>query len=210
MVAQIAYALLEVLAHAHAKGVVHLDIKPENLFITRDGELRVFDFGVGRLLEPHGADGTRIGRALGTPAFMPPEQALGRFRGVDPRADLWAVGATMWRLLTGRYVHDGGTASEQLLYAATRRAPRMVDVAPEVPTALADVIDRALEFDRERRWPSATEMREALAEAYAACFELDLDAGEMEPAPPTSRAADGLLDVRDLPTWQSESPTGVV
>src|SRR5581483_9335323 len=108
---------LEVLAAAHAKNVVHRDIKPENLFITRAGVLKVLDFGIARVHEARRerATSTRAGVVMGTPAFMAPEQARARWDEVDGRTDLWAVGATMFKLLTGRVVHLAETVNEQLL-----------------------------------------------------------------------------------------------
>jgi serine/threonine-protein kinase len=97
-----AHQLLDVLAAAHGQGVVHRDIKPENLFLTTDGVLKVLDFGIARLRDASGAEGaTQTGRMIGTPAFMPPEQALGRSRQIDGQTDLWAVGATMFTLVSG-------------------------------------------------------------------------------------------------------------
>jgi serine/threonine-protein kinase len=112
-VAHWATALLETLGAAHAQGIVHRDVKPENLFLTTDGDLKVLDFGIARLLDAKGAHVTRTGRLMGTPAFLPPEQALGYVHDVDARSDLFAVGATMFTLLAGRYVHEangGGDA----------------------------------------------------------------------------------------------------
>jgi serine/threonine-protein kinase len=158
--------LLEVLAAAHDKGVVHRDLKPENLFVTRAGELKVLDFGVARLREGSPTK-TRTGAVFGTPAFMPPEQALGRTSEVDALSDVWAVGATAFCLLGGRFVHNGTTAEEMLVRSATEPAPSILEVAPEVPPAVAQVIDRALAFNKRDRWPSATAMREALLHAEA-------------------------------------------
>ncbi len=98
--------VLDVLAAAHAKGVVHRDIKPENLFLTREGKVKVLDFGIARLRTASLARaGTARGEFFGTPAFMSPEQALGRTDTVDARSDLWSVGATAFTLLSGQYVH---------------------------------------------------------------------------------------------------------
>jgi eukaryotic-like serine/threonine-protein kinase len=156
--------LLDVLAAAHDKGVVHRDLKPENLFLTHDGRLKVLDFGIARVreLSVHSPTATQAGSVLGTPAFMAPEQALGRWLEVDGRTDIWAVGATAFTLLTGRFVHEAVTIQEQLVFSATRPAPRLRDVCPNVPSVVAQVIDRALEFDRSQRFDTARTMRKAL------------------------------------------------
>ncbi len=160
----IADALLDVLAAAHARGVVHRDVKPANLFLTRDGHLRVLDFGIARLHDTPG-EATATGAMLGTPAFMSPEQALADPARIDGRTDVWAVGATLFTLLTGEYVHAGDNPSQLLVRSATERARPIASVQPDVPAAVARVVDRALAFDREDRWASAGEMREALAQA---------------------------------------------
>jgi serine/threonine-protein kinase len=161
--------LLEVLAAAHDKGVVHRDLKPENLFLTADGRLKVLDFGIARLREVSNASGstTRVGSLLGTPAFMAPEQARGRWDDVDGATDLWAVGATLFTLLTGRLVHEAETLQEQLVLAATTKAPSISRRFPELAPALVEVIDRALAFDKCARWPNAREMRAGLRAAMA-------------------------------------------
>jgi eukaryotic-like serine/threonine-protein kinase len=163
-VVAIATDVLDVLTAAHAKGIVHRDLKPENLFVTRDKGLRVLDFGVARLRESSPTK-TKSGAVFGTPAFMPPEQALGRTKDVDALSDVWAVGATAFTLLSGRYVHSGETAEEMLVQAATQPAPRLLDVEASVPATVATVIDRALAFDRRDRWQSAADMSVALRAA---------------------------------------------
>ncbi len=157
-------AMLEVLAAAHDKNVVHRDIKPDNVFIMSQGGVRILDFGIARLREIDAVDQrTRTGNMLGTPAFMPPEQALGHWDEVDARTDLFAVGATMWTLLTGTLVHRTKTLQELLVAAATKRAPPIATLLPTIDPRLAAVIDKALEFDREDRWSSASAMAEGLA-----------------------------------------------
>ncbi len=167
----IAQAVLAALAAAHEKKIVHRDIKPENIFLTTSGEVKVLDFGIGRFFETNdAATATRSGRALGTPAFMAPEQALGRLRSVDGRTDLWALGATMFSLLSGRYVHEGESGTETAVMAATRAPSTLAEVAPAVPAELAAVVDRALAFEKEERWETAAEMARRLQEATRAIF----------------------------------------
>lgn len=157
--------LLDVLSVAHDRSVVHRDLKPANLFVTREGRLKVLDFGIARLLE-HATDDLRTatGVALGTIAYMAPEQAAGRRDEIDGRTDLYAVGAILFRLLSGRRVHEGRNGGEMLLLTASRPAPPLASVAPNVPAALAAVVDRALAFDRRDRFPDARAMRAALAQ----------------------------------------------
>ena len=157
--------ILDVLASAHTKGVIHRDIKPANLFLTRDGRLKVLDFGIARLTEGTDVSTTQTGAAIGTPAFMPPEQARGRWNLVDARTDLWAVGATLFALLTGHRPRRAETVNEELLLAMTEPVPKLSQVAPHVPRPIADVIDRALEFDMAARWPTSRAMQFALREA---------------------------------------------
>jgi serine/threonine-protein kinase len=160
-------ALLDVLAAAHAKGVIHRDLKPANLFLTTDGRLEVLDFGIARLHDEtsDASSATQTGAMMGTPAFMAPEQALGESSKVDGQTDLWATGATLFTLLTGALVHDGSNASQLLVFAATKRARSVSELAPEVPKPVAQVIDKALAFGKGERWASAEEMRAALAKA---------------------------------------------
>ncbi len=159
--------VLDVLSSAHARGIVHRDLKPENLFLTRDGKVKVLDFGLARPREGSPTE-TRTGAVFGTPAFMAPEQALGKTSEVDAQSDLWAVGATAFLLLTGRLVHQAKTTEETLVLAATQAALPTGSVDPGVPAAIARVVDRALAFHKADRWPSARAMRDALIRA--GCF----------------------------------------
>jgi serine/threonine-protein kinase len=109
-----------------------------------------------------------MGMAMGTPAFMAPEQALGYWHEVDGRSDLWSVGATLFTLLTGRVVHEAHTAQETLVRAATRPAPAVAFHRPALDPAFAAVIDRALAFSRADRWPDARAMQRALRETAPA------------------------------------------
>jgi serine/threonine protein kinase len=166
----IAEQLLDVLAAADAKHIVHRDIKPSNVMVTRAGQVKVLDFGVARLRDTEGASATHSGMALGTPAFMAPEQALGRSGEISGRSDVWAVGATMVALLTGRAVHEASSAQEAMVLAATKPAPSLAALDGEAPAAAVAIVDRALAFDQEQRWPSAAEMRDAVREAARSLF----------------------------------------
>lgn len=162
-VLHIADAVLGVLAAAHGQEVLHRDLKPENVFITRKNEIKLLDFGVARFNDGRSSsDVTGVGMVLGTPAFMPPEQALGRREDVDARSDIWSVGATLFTVLTGEAVHAGGDAKTKLIATARTPARPLQDVLPDVPRAVAQVIDRALAFDKAQRWADANAMREAL------------------------------------------------
>ena len=170
VVGMIASSVLDVLAAAHERGVVHRDVKPGNIFVTRDGRVKLLDFGVARVGERLGVSViTQAGSAVGTPEFMAPEQAAGRVDEIDALTDIWAMGATMFQLLSRRLVHEGAPGNGAVIIAATRAAPPLQSVAPHVPIALAQVVDRALAFKRSARWPNARAMRKALLEA---CPEL--------------------------------------
>jgi serine/threonine-protein kinase len=166
-VLSVADQLLDVLTAAHAKGVVHRDLKPENVFVTREGRVKVLDFGIARLRELSTAStATKSGATMGTPYYMAPEQARGLWDQVDGRTDLWAVGATMYHLLSGQFVHDGRTTNEVLLAAMTKPAPPLASIAPNISPSVTYVVDRALAFDRDARWRDAQRMQEAVRHAF--------------------------------------------
>jgi eukaryotic-like serine/threonine-protein kinase len=156
--------LLDVLVAAHAKDIVHRDIKPANLFLRTDGTLKVLDFGIARLRDATaGVQTTRTGATLGTPAFMAPEQALAEGGEIDARTDLWAAGATLFWMLCGQFVHEGGNARQILIRAATTPARSLASALPDAPAAVVEWLAKALQFDKSCRWDSAVAMRQALA-----------------------------------------------
>jgi serine/threonine-protein kinase len=163
----VAEQTLDVLSAAHGKGIVHRDIKPGNLFAARDGRIKVLDFGLARLRDPKlNAMPTAGGIVLGTSAYMPPEQAQGKSHLIDGRSDIYAVGAVMFRALTGRYVHNYDNAQERLIAAMRERAPSLGSVVPHAPASIIAVVDRALAFDMGDRWPDAATMRFVVRQVY--------------------------------------------
>jgi serine/threonine-protein kinase len=172
VVLAVADPLLAVLEAAHAKSIVHRDIKPANLYITRDGTLKVLDFGIARARDAasEGQSGTKTGMLLGTPAYMAPEQALAKSKEIDGVTDLWSVGATMFALLSGHLVHEGESATAVLVQAATQPARSLALAAPDADPRVVAIVDRALAFDKAARWPNATVMRTAVRDVYLAKF----------------------------------------
>jgi tetratricopeptide (TPR) repeat protein len=141
---------------------------------------------------------------MGTPAFMSPEQALGRSNEVDARTDVWAAGATLFTLLTGKLVHElgSGSGTEMLVHAATRPAPSLTSVAPGAPAAIASVVDRALAFDRQARWPTARAMADALADANGGAPSKGVLAALVPP-----RSTSSLRDVSAASSSLASAPT---
>ncbi|MCW5834294.1 MAG: protein kinase [Labilithrix sp.] len=158
----VAEQLLDVLAAAHAKGIVHRDVKPDNIFLTQQGRLKVLDFGFAQMKTGFRTEQTATGFLLGTPGFMAPEQAIGNRPLIDEQTDIWAVGATLFILLTGEPVHDGESAAEMLVAAANFPARSISTLEPGLPKKLRDVVDRALSFQKADRWPDARSMQTAL------------------------------------------------
>jgi eukaryotic-like serine/threonine-protein kinase len=164
----VADQVLEVLIAAHDKDVIHRDIKPGNIYLTHDDQVKVLDFGLARLRDGDGAGRmTQTGTVIGTASYMPPEQALRKPDLIDGRSDLWSVGAIVFRMLAGRTVHDQQSTGASLIAAATKKATKLASVAADVPPAVAAVVDRALSFNKEQRFPDAAAMRNALNEAFA-------------------------------------------
>ena len=163
----IACEVLAGLGAAHARGIVHRDLKPGNVFLAVDPDgvqrVKLLDFGISKFLGA-ASELTSEGAIIGTPHYMPPEQIRGR-RDLDARVDLYAVGVLLYRMLSGRLPFEG--ASPQQLYEAIvvgRRKPLRA-VCPELPEALADVVERALHPEPSKRFQQAEEMIAALRDA---------------------------------------------
>jgi serine/threonine-protein kinase len=175
--------LLDALAAAHDQGVLHRDVKPENVFLTTEGRVKILDFGIAHVVDVTGAvRATQAGTPMGTPAFMSPEQARGRWDLVGPQSDVWGVGASLFTLLSGRMIHDGETVQELMAAVFSKPAPSLATVAPEMPKEVVDVVDRALALRMTDRWEDARAMRDAVRAAYRALT------GHAVPAPPPATA----------------------
>jgi eukaryotic-like serine/threonine-protein kinase len=149
------------LAAAHAEGLVHRDVKPANLWLdaTAKGRVKILDFGLARLA--HGDDRlTQEGAVLGTPAYMAPEQAADGH--VTAAADLFSLGAVLYRLCTGRRPFSGHTAYAVLAALATETPPPVQTLNPAVPAAFADLVMRLIEKDPARRPASARAVADAI------------------------------------------------
>lgn len=147
--------------HAHQKGVIHRDLKPANILVTPEGRPRVLDFGVARVATVHTSDveGTSAGQLIGTPAYMSPEQAAGRITEVDIRSDIYSLGVVGFELLAGVFPYDlAGLSLSEVVHAIQHAPPRRLgSICPSQRGDVEIVIARALEKDRERRYPSAAE-----------------------------------------------------
>ncbi len=183
--------VLSVLAAAHERGVLHRDIKPDNIFLTHRHDIKLLDFGIARLLaQVSSSETTQRGTMIGTLDYMSPEQGRGEWDTVGVTTDLWAVGATMFSLLTGRAVHDQIDLYAQMRAVMNERAPAMREVAPGVPRSVQVLVDQALEFDADLRWKSAGSMQLALRLAYY---------GMNDTAPPDSTVSSDRFERARVP-----------
>ena len=149
----------EALAYAHARGVIHRDIKPDNILLEADtGRAMVTDFGIARAIQEGGdARLTATGVAIGTPAFMSPEQAAGD-KEIDGRSDLYSLGVVAYQMLTGDLPFSAGSTASMLMKHLTERAVPVEVKRPEVPPDFAATVMTLLEKEPERRFPSASSL----------------------------------------------------
>jgi hypothetical protein len=171
------------LQHAHEQGLVHRDVKPHNLLLTPQGQIKVVDFGLAHLARA-GTAATPVTSAplLGTPDYTAPEQARDP-SGVDVRADVYSLGCTLYFLLTGQVPFPGGTPLQKLLSHQERPPRPVTELRPEVPPALAAALGRMLAKDRARRPATPGEVASELAPFAAAAPQ------ETVPLPPPRRGA---------------------
>jgi len=162
--------VIDALAFAHSEGIVHRDIKPDNIFLARDesGETvpKVLDFGIAKTRSLGSATTfqTQTGAVMGTPRYMAPEQARGDKRA-GASIDQWAVGVILYECLSGRVPMTADQPAVMLARLLTERAPPLQSVASDVPTPIAEVVDRALKSEIAERHPSISKLADALRAA---------------------------------------------
>lgn len=175
-------SVVQTIAYAHSKRVIHRDLKPDNVMIGPFGETQVVDWGLARELDDKAAEpvaggaaadpnaragSTMHGQALGTPAYMAPEQARGEIAAVDERSDVWALGVMLYELLSGEIPFSGTTAAEVMGKVQEGHYPPVTDREPLAPKKFVELVERSVQSDRAKRFPSAVQFAEALEKALA-------------------------------------------
>jgi serine/threonine protein kinase len=202
--------VLSVLTCVHEENIVHRDVKPANVMLTTSGAVVLLDFGMARVGGSRRRHRTVVGSPMGTPAFMSPEQALAQWDFVDARSDIWAAGAMLYWMLSGRCVHEAETTLQQLRRAAQQPAPSLASVLLDPPTCLVTFVDRALAFDPGDRYPSAWVMCQALAQLVQQLSEVDRlrrFVSFLPPSAPQTRPAQPTPEVRP-PDWLASAAAG--
>jgi serine/threonine protein kinase len=160
------------LDYAHRNGVVHRDVKPGNLLRSDEGMVKLADFGIAKAAED--SDITKVGSVLGTASYLAPEQARGEPAG--PASDLYALGVVAYQLLAGRLPYDAASLTDLARLQESGPPPRLDELDPEIPRALAAAVARALHRDPEHRYPDAAEMETALRDGLRGRAPSDTEA----------------------------------
>ena len=159
----------DVVEAAHRMSIIHRDLKPDNIMVedlaTRRDFAKVLDFGIAKIVDPGGGRLTQTGMIIGTPAYMAPEQARGE--EIDNRTDIYAMGVITFELLTGKLPFEANSSAQFLAAHALSKPPPLLSVRPDLPPALASLIDRVLAKNPAERPQSALDLKEALVAALA-------------------------------------------
>ena len=164
---EIAIQTTSALAAAHAAGIIHRDIKPENIMVRRDGYVKVLDFGLAKLTQPSSSTtdsnaptqamvNTGEGIVMGTATYMSPEQAKGI--DLDVRTDLWSLGVVLYEMISGRGPFVGDTAADSISLILQKDPVPLTRFAPEIPSELERIVNKALTKDREERYQTAKDL----------------------------------------------------
>jgi serine/threonine-protein kinase len=159
--AELLLQLAHGIAYAHDKGIIHRDLKPSNVLLAKDGVAKITDFGLAKKLEDESGQ-THSGTILGTPSYMPPEQAEGKIQEIGPLADVYSLGAVLYELLTGRAPFRGATMLDTLHMVRTREPVPPVEMQPKVPLDLETICLKCLQKDPARRYAGAAALAEDL------------------------------------------------
>ena len=165
----IAIQIADAMAYAHENKVIHRDIKPENVIVSKDGQITITDFGLARPEQQAGGP-TQAGIILGTPGYMPPEQALGK--QVDQRADIYSYGVMLFELITGDLPFDGETAFSIINQHISTPAPAVTSLKPNTPKWLSDLVAKLLEKEPAARPQSMAEVAEMLRNQQGSVIEV--------------------------------------
>jgi serine/threonine protein kinase len=190
----IAREVCEGLSEAHRLGVIHRDLKPQNVMIDRDGRVRIMDFGLARFSENEGVTGSGI--ILGTPEYMSPEQI--EMKDVDARSDIYSLGIIMYEMVTGRVPFEGETPLSVAIKHKNAKPPDSRELNPLVPESFSRLIYKCLEKDRDARFQSAGELSAALAEVADGLPSAELGISRLESRRSKTRAIEAPSPARRL------------